>query len=128
MRILRVYTGEDERSHFEDIEVGTGRRQMGLYQHFLSPELPARSVLFHDPGDEGAMPLHNAPARLFQVALAGRLEIEVGDGSKRSLGPGEIVMFDDRTGEGHITRHLEGPRSNFIVYLPDDFDVKALGS
>ena len=44
------------------------------------------------------------------------MEVETGDGSKRRLAPGDILLGDDMTGEGHITRAVGGlpGRSLFI--------------
>ena len=60
------------------------------------------------------------------VTLSGVVEIECGDGAKRRLGAGEILLADDLTGQGHITRELEAPRRSLFIPLPDDFDVDSL--
>jgi len=59
------------------------------------------------------------------VNLSGLVEIEVGDGSKRRLGAGDILLADDTTGQGHITRDLEGPRRGIFIFLGDDVDPGA---
>ena len=50
------------------------------------------------------------------------MEIECGDRSKRRLGPGDILLADDTTGQGHLTREIEGPRRSLFIPLPDDLD------
>jgi hypothetical protein len=47
---------------------------------------------------------HKAPRRMFLIALQGTSEVTAGDGEKRRFGPGSIVLMDDTTGKGHITR------------------------
>ena len=47
---------------------------------------------------------HKAPRRMFLIALQGTSEVTAGDGEKRRFGPGTIVLMDDTTGKGHITR------------------------
>jgi hypothetical protein len=68
------------------------------------------------------MDFHTAPRRQFVVNLSGLVEIEVGDGSTRRLGAGDILLADDTTGQGHITRDLEGPRRSIFIFLPPDLD------
>jgi hypothetical protein len=45
------------------------------------------------------------------------------DGSKRRFGPGDCFMADDLTGQGHLTRDVQGPMRSLYVHLPDDLDV-----
>lgn len=122
MRIVRVYTGEDQQSHFEQIEVTLKAGRAGR----LSELFAATGILFRetDPGLE--LDFHTAPRRQFAITLSGRVEIECGDGSKESFGPGDILLADDTTGQGHISRDIGGPRLGIFVPLPDDFDLDAL--
>ena len=53
-------------------------------------------------------------------ALGENPEIEVGDGTRRVLGPGEILLAEDTTGQGHISRAVDGePRSCLFIPLAD---------
>jgi hypothetical protein len=47
--------------------------------------------------------------------LAGQMEIGIGDGTKRRFGPGDVVLADDLTGQGHTTRSLGVPRISATV-------------
>ncbi|GIT69323.1 MAG: hypothetical protein Ct9H300mP27_04270 [Chloroflexota bacterium] len=40
------------------------------------------------------------------VTLSGYPELEVADGSKGQMGPGDVLVAEDLTGHGHILRHL----------------------
>ena len=51
------------------------------------------------------------------ASLSGGLEIEVSDGTKRRIGPGDIVIAEDPEGEGHITREI-GPEPRVSIYVP----------
>ena len=66
-----------------------------------------------------------APRRQFVIHLAGAAEIEVGDGTRRTFGAGEVLLADDTTGQGHISREVEGPRRQIFVPLADSVDVEA---
>ncbi len=122
MRITRVYTGDDDQSHFETIDVPLGKSRYGS----LSELFEAEGVIFRETPAGGELDFHNAPRRQFVVTLSGEVEIECGDGATRRLGAGEILLADDTTGQGHITRDLEGPRRSLFIPLPEDFDVDRL--
>ena len=57
------------------------------------------------------------------ITIAGVGEIECGDGSRRRFGAGDVMLADDLTGQGHITREIEGPRRAVFIPLPADLDV-----
>ena len=122
MQITRVYTGSDGQSHFETIEISLQASRYGS----LSELFEAEGVIFRETPAGGELDFHNAPRRQFVVTLSGEVEIECGDGSKRRLGPGEILLADDTTGQGHITREIQAPRRSLFIPLPDDFDVRRL--
>lgn len=63
---------------------------------------------------------HCAPRRQYSISLSGAAEIEVGDGTVARIGPGDVVLAEDLTGQGHITRVVgEQPRFYAIVPLTD---------
>ena len=49
---------------------------------------------------------HPAPRKLMVFILAGRVEVEVGDGDKRIFEPGDAILAADTTGRGHISRTI----------------------
>ena len=122
MQITRVYTGGDDQSHFETIDVPLGESRYGS----LSELFEAEGVIFRETPVGGELDFHNAPRRQFVVTLSGEVEIECGDGATRRLGAGDILLADDTTGQGHITRDLKGPRRSLFIPLPEDFDVDRL--
>jgi hypothetical protein len=123
MRIARIYTGDDGRSHFEDIEV---RFTEGGAMRPRTAPLPALSATLSEGGTVPDMDFHVAPRRQFVITLSGRLEMECGDGTKRQFGPGDVFLADDRTGQGHISRTIEAPRSSVAVPLGEGSDLDAL--
>ncbi len=49
------------------------------------------------------------------------MEIVVGDGSSRVLGPGDILLAEDLDGQGHISRSVGGEaRKCLFVHLDPD--------
>ena len=116
MKVTRVYTGDDGESHFEDIEVPLADR--GAFGS-ISELVSATGVVFRETGPDYDLDFHNAPRRQYVVNLKGGfVELEVGDGSKRRLGPGDILLAEDTTGRGHISRSVDGlPRTCLFITL-----------
>jgi hypothetical protein len=101
MIITRLYTGTDECSHFEDIEVPfESREEFGL---FTLPE-PAKAVFFREIPSAWEYQWHNVVCREYVVMLDGEAEIEAGDGEKRIFRKGDVLLAEDLTGQGHRTR------------------------
>jgi hypothetical protein len=121
MKIVRVYTGDDGESHFEDLDVPLKQTRSGS----LSDLVPATGIVFRETPVGGALDYHNAPQRQFVVNLSGEVEIECFDGTKRTLTAGGILLAEDTIGRGHITRDIAGPRYSIFVPIPADFDISA---
>ncbi len=60
---------------------------------------------------------HCAPRRQYSISLSGTAEIEVGDGTVARVGPGDVVLAEDLTGQGHITR-VVGNEPRFYAIVP----------
>src|SRR5439155_26487246 len=58
-----------------------------------------------------------APRRQYTITLAGEAEIEVGDGTVKRIGPGDVLLAEDLTGQGHITR-VVGHQQRFYMVIP----------
>ena len=109
MQIVRVYSGDDGESHFEDIapeEMVAIAKRLGEGDIQLI-ERPATSFVDY----------HIAPRRQYVLHLLGAAEYETADGSRRRLVPGDIIVAEDLTGHGHIARGL-GEGQRFILAIP----------
>ena len=114
MKVTRIYTGRDGESHFEDVEIPLeDRGRVGR----VSALVPATGLIFRETDGDYALDFHNAPRRQYVINLDGGVEIETGDGTRRRLAPGEILLAEDTTGRGHISRALGGQarRSLFVT-------------
>ena len=125
MQLVRVFTGDDGQSHFEDITVELS--SYGLMGR-ISEQWPGSGVLFREVDGDYDLDFHNAPRRQLVVNLTGSVELEVGDGTRRLIGPGEILLAEDTDGQGHISRNVDGePRTCLFIPL-DDADASSLVS
>ena len=80
MKITRLYTGTDGQSHFDDIEVETGKLQ------------PGDGIIFRDATPDHVNSWHRAPRRQYVINLAGETEIEIGTAANGALAP-EIFFW-----------------------------------
>ena len=115
MRITRLFTGDDSESHFEDIDIDVrSRGQIGA----LSTRFPATGVVFRETPADYDYDWHNAPARQYVVMLEGSVDVQVGDGSTRRFGPGDILLAEDTSGRGHKSRAVGNqPRCSLFITL-----------
>jgi len=115
VKITRVYTGDDGESHFEDVDIEL--RDLGAVGRISEP-LKATGIMFRENDGDYNLDWHCAPRRQFVINLDGPVEIEVGDGSRRVLQPGDVLLAEDVTGRGHLSRSVEGrPRRSIFVTL-----------
>jgi quercetin dioxygenase-like cupin family protein len=101
MQITRLYTGTDNQSHFEDIEVPFEPR--GDFGLFTLPE-PAKAVFFREIAAGYVYSWHNVVCREYVVVIDGTVEIETGNGEKRVFRKGDVLLAEDTAGQGHRTR------------------------
>jgi len=60
---------------------------------------------------------HPAPRRQMIFFLSGTVEVEVSDGAIRSFGPGAVILVEDTSGQGHVTRVVGEDRA-YLVAVP----------
>ena len=112
VQIVRVYTGSDGESHFEDLTPD----QFGEIASNLGTG-PINLMRFSPPHFSD---YHNAPRRHYVVSMSGIAEFEVGDGTVRRLYPGDVMVAEDLTGHGHTTRAVgDAPRISLHIPLAD---------
>lgn len=115
----RVYSGSDGESHvaelpltmkpFSDTEGAHGEG---------TPMQSVSGIAFRVSPPGYVLSWHCAPRRQYSITLSGIAEIEVGDGTVVRLGPGDVLLAEDLTGRGHITRVVgDQPRLYALVPL-----------
>jgi hypothetical protein len=123
-KLVRVYTGEDGCSHFEDIDLRMGEFRLGTLFSYKSGMLPVKGVVFRENPLDGSDDFHNPPQRQLVITLTGAVELKVSDGTTRVFGPGDVLLAEDTRGAGHSARELLGPRRSLILPVTDDFDIR----
>jgi hypothetical protein len=112
MKYTRMYATPDGESHFEDVEVDLRKGAGGL----ISETLATAGMMFRLTTPDYDVSWHPAPRRYFIINVEGHVELQVSDGEKRVFGPGSIVLAEDTTGKGHISRAVNG-EERFSVFV-----------
>ena len=114
MALIRVYAGSDGQSHFEDIEP---RFEPRGDQSESAELIPGSGIVIRRFEAKRSNPWHHAPGRYAVFTLSGAVDIEIGDGTVRRLGPGDILVAEDLTRQGHGTREV-GPEPRVSIFVP----------
>jgi hypothetical protein len=106
MKYPRYYADEHGGSRTEEIPVELTPRDFAppappLHISPLAPASGIGFVRFPAGWDAG---WHPTPRRQFFVFLAGELEGETSDGTRRQYLPGSVALLEDTTGIGHRAR------------------------
>jgi len=99
--MTRLYTGPDGQTHGERIEIRLRPLSIGGEQSKTSAVSGMEFRRF-PPGWMNDW--HTAPKRQYVITLSGRSEVEMTGGKKFVNNPGSVVLAEDLTGKGHITR------------------------
>lgn len=116
MKIHHLYTDDAGESHFGELdielsEIGLGGR--------LSPMHPATGIVFREVPPTYDLDWHCAPRRQYIINLDNGVEITASDGERRVIGQGEVILVEDTTGKGHLSRAIND-RSRRCIFVAID--------
>jgi len=112
VQIVTVYPAADGESRFADLSTDQFAE---IIKHIGKG--PTRLNQAPSPSVDD---YHNASRVQYVMHMEGISEIEVADGTVRQLHPGDILVAQDTTGHGHITRGIgEGLRISMNVALEE---------
>src|SRR6478735_5765531 len=112
MRIHNLYTDESGESHFRDIEVEWAESRPGSTN---SKRFPASGVIFRHVDFVDELDWHPAPRRQYIINLDAGLELTASDGESRVIGAGEVILVEDTTGKGHLSKGLGQMRHSLFI-------------
>ena len=114
IKVTRMFTGPDNQTHAEEYEVPLGAPR-GATE--LSAPVDVTSLQFRRTSPDYFIDWHTAPRRQYVITLSGESEVEIGDGTKVRLHPGHILLAEDTTGQGHISRSV-GSEDRISLFIP----------
>ena len=110
---VRIYTGDDGETHFEDLPMPEGI-------NWTADQQPATGITFRCVESGNFVDWHVAPRRQYVITLQGGVEIGIGDGTVKRFGPGDVLLADDLTGRGHTTKAVgDVPRVSVAIPLAE---------
>jgi len=116
---LRLYPGPDGVSHFVDETLNLAPTGGAGLEGMLAVSRlgDVKGAMFASLKAGATEDWHPAPRRQFMICLRGIVEVTAGDGEKRRITPGQMVLLEDITGKGHIT-HAAGTEDHVALAVP----------
>lgn len=114
MRIHNLYEDEDGQSHFRDIEVEWAEER-GASKY--SARLPATGIIFRETAGSYDLDWHPAPRRQYIVNLDAGAKLTASDGESRIIAAGEVILVEDISGKGHLSKSVDG-QLRHSIFIP----------
>jgi quercetin dioxygenase-like cupin family protein len=117
IRCVRLWTGDDDNSHFEE---GSLPLEEGARGDLLSGKFGVTTISFQETASGGTFAWHTAPARQFVITLSGMLDFETRAGEHFMLHPGDILFAEDTAGGGHRWKLTDNQpwRRVYVILAP----------
>jgi len=120
-RCVRIWTGDDENSQFEEGMIDLGPAAGG---DLFSDESLVTTTSFRETKSGGTLAWHTAPVRQLVITLSGTLEFETREGQRFQLATGDILLAEDTVGGGHSWRIIDDqPWRRVYIVLASDAHV-----
>jgi uncharacterized cupin superfamily protein len=119
IRCVRIWTGEDGNSYFEDGVIDLNlKNDRG---DSLSSKFLAQTAAFQETPAGGQYDWHNDPVRQLVITLTGTLEFVTRNNERFIINPGDILLAEDSTGSGHTWKLIDANpwRRAYIVLAPN---------
>lgn len=116
MRIHNLYEDANGESHFRDIEIEWVGERRGSK---LSAHIPATGLIFRQVQPDYDLDWHPAPRRQYIINLDAGVQITASDGESRVIGAGEVVLVEDVSGKGHLSKAVENTLRHCIFVTAD---------
>jgi hypothetical protein len=101
MKIHRLYTDANGESHFQDVEIEYGE---ATPSGRFSARLPVTGIIFREVQPTYELDWHPAPRRQYIINLDNGVQLTASDGEARIIGAGEVILVEDTTGKGHLSK------------------------
>ena len=114
MKIHRLFADRNGESHFEDVEIPlTEASRAGR----LSARMPATGIIFREVQPDYDLDWHPAPRRQYIINLDAGVQITASDGEARVIGAGEVILVEDTTGKGHLSKAVDS-KLRHCIFVP----------
>src|SRR5215467_10737241 len=114
--ITRLYTGLDGQTHADKMEIRLTPSTM-YSEAEVSEVIRVSQAQFLRLPKGKVQDWHNPARRQYVVALTGHGEVEIAGKQKILVNPGRVVLLENVTGKGHITRSV-GSEDLTLLIVP----------
>jgi len=117
MKLLAILTDEHGETHFADRDMPDCEVPFGPPPNPSGKmtDIGAVTTMFiFSVSAETIVPAHNAPQPYVCIILSGQGEVVTSDGESRRFSPGDVLLCDDLTGKGHVTRAVTDLVAAFV--------------
>ena len=114
MRVHNLYVDAQGETHFRDIEIEWAEEGPAGK---LSKRLPATGIIFREVQPTYDLDWHPAPRRQYIINLDAGVQITASDGEARIIKAGEVILVEDTSGKGHLSKAVEGKIRN-CIFVP----------
>jgi len=114
MRVHNLYADANGQSHFRDIEIEWAEQTNAGK---LSKRLPATGIIFREVQPDYDLDWHPAPRRQYIINLDAGVKITASDGEARIIKAGEVILVEDTSGKGHLSKAVESKIRN-CIFVP----------
>jgi mannose-6-phosphate isomerase-like protein (cupin superfamily) len=101
---VRIYSGDDGESHFERVKLPLKLDPAAAQPLSRSSAFSTGEFAVIGAPKDWAYTWHTAPRRQFVLVLQGTMEVEVEGGHIETFEAGGVLLADDLSGHGHLTR------------------------
>ncbi|WP_206539995.1 hypothetical protein [Ruegeria sp. ANG-R] len=101
---MRIWTGKDGQSHFEEGKIDLSGRSDGKLR---SADMNVNIAAMQETAVGGTFSWHNAPVRQLVITLSGTLEFATREGKTFTIAPGDILLAEDTAGGGHTWKLVD---------------------
>lgn len=111
-KVIHIYATADGESHLKEVIISPDAKPIAGATMLANAYKPAK------------VQWHTVPAPQFTINMTGELDVEVSDGTRKHIGPGDLVYLEDTHGKGHVT-HLLSPVTNVFTRVPEGFNFSS---
>ena len=122
MHIHNLYADPAGESHWRDLDIPWVQETLGGK---LTERRPAAGIIFREVPPTYDLSWHPAPRRQYIINLDAGVQITASDGEARVIGAGEVILVEDTTGKGHLSKAVDGKLRHCIFVPVDEEDRRS---